>query len=148
MWYAEDDSSRHDHPPDTMIVERCAITCRAAPSFIRVGHLELWSRRAARGVDGAAAELRSLVEHAIDREFANEVNRSMPFKEQLMAMVRVFAKRQVRVHMPDSPCARAALGTASRPPRHRLASPPPRLRLAGSRASAVHVSLLSRLSCQ
>jgi len=144
MWYADTDVSREDHPPDTMIIERCAaafyfyfffaartaphahsaqhstarartlprlpaptnisfapsrscaITCRAAPSFIRVGHLELWSRRAARGVDGAATELRSLVEHALIREFAGEVDRSLPFKEQLFAMMRVFAKRQAR----------------------------------------------------
>ena len=65
MWYAEDDASRHDHPPDTMVVERCAITCRCAPSFMRVGHLELWARRAARGVDGSAAQLRAIVEHAL-----------------------------------------------------------------------------------
>ena len=76
-----------------MVVERCAITCRAAPSFLRVGHLELWSRRAARGVDGAAAQLRALVTHALQREFA-EVDSSRPFKEQLLAMVRVFARRQ------------------------------------------------------
>ena len=40
MWYAADDTGRHDHPPDTLVSERCAITCRAAPSFIRVGHIE------------------------------------------------------------------------------------------------------------
>ena len=70
MWYRDDDTSRADHPPDHMVVERCAITCRAAPSFIRVGHLELWARRVARGEEGAAAELRALVDHALGREFA------------------------------------------------------------------------------
>ena len=32
MWYAASDVGRRDHPPDTLISERCAITCRAAPS--------------------------------------------------------------------------------------------------------------------
>jgi len=93
MWYADNDQARHDHPPDTMVVERCAITCRAAPSFIRVGHLELWARRAARGVDGAAGELRQLVNHALGREFG-EVDSTLPLKEQLFGMMRLFAKRQ------------------------------------------------------
>jgi len=94
LWYANDDKERYDHPPDTMVTERCAITCRAAPSFLRVGHLELWQRRAGRGVDGAAAELKALVEHALGREFADEVNSSLPWRDRLFAMVRVFAKRQ------------------------------------------------------
>eukprot|EP00322_Chrysochromulina_rotalis_P005370 CAMPEP_0115890282 /NCGR_PEP_ID=MMETSP0287-20121206/33269_1 /TAXON_ID=412157 /ORGANISM="Chrysochromulina rotalis, Strain UIO044" /LENGTH=482 /DNA_ID=CAMNT_0003347045 /DNA_START=127 /DNA_END=1571 /DNA_ORIENTATION=+ len=97
MWYREDDASRHDHPPDHMVVERCAITCRAAPSFIRIGHLELWARRATRGVDGAAAELRALVQHAIGREFASAVDASAPEREQLLAVVRAFAERQAEL---------------------------------------------------
>ena len=92
MWYKEDDSSRHDHPPDHMVIERCAITCRAAPSFLRVGHLELWSRRASRptppeGISSPADELRALVNHAIDREFPS-IDRTLDERQQLLAMVR------------------------------------------------------------
>lgn len=97
MWYKENDATRHDHPPDHMVVERCAITCRAAPSFLRVGHLELWARRAARGVDGAAAELRALVEHALGREFADTVDPQQPERQRLLAMVRAFAERQAEL---------------------------------------------------
>ena len=96
MWYRPDDTSR-DHPPDTMVEERCAITCRAAPSFLRVGHLELWSRRAGRGVEGAAAELAALVDHAISREFAEEVDTALPRKEQLYGVLRAFAARQAQL---------------------------------------------------
>jgi len=95
MWYSEDDT-RRDHPPDTMAVERCAITCRAAPSFLRVGHLELWARRASRGVDGAAAELTKLVEHALSREFTH-IDPALPLKDRLFEMVRTFARRQARL---------------------------------------------------
>ena len=103
MWYAESDTGGREHPPDTLVTERCAITCRAAPSFIRVGHLELWARRASRGVDGAAAELRALVEHALQREFAEggesapAVPGGLPFKQSLFAMASAFAARQAKL---------------------------------------------------
>lgn len=31
--------------PDVMIEEKCAITTRVAPSFLRIGHVDLFSRR-------------------------------------------------------------------------------------------------------
>jgi len=95
LWYAPEDKSR-DHPPDTLVQERCAITCRAAPSFLRVGHLELWSRRAVRGEEGGAAELLLLVQHAIRREFAH-IDSSLPMRAQLLEMARTFAKRQAHL---------------------------------------------------
>ena len=55
-WYRkEEDASRpqHDHPPNVMQHERCAITTRVAPSFIRVGHFELFARRARKWVSGS-----------------------------------------------------------------------------------------------
>lgn len=94
MWYRDDDKGRNDHPPDHLVTERCAITCRAAPSFIRVGHLELWSRRAGRNLEGSLAELRSLVDHALKREFRGVVDASLPEKERLLGLVRAFAERQ------------------------------------------------------
>ena len=32
--------------PDMMVIETCAITTRVAPSFVRIGHLDLFARRA------------------------------------------------------------------------------------------------------
>lgn len=54
--------------------EPCAITTRAAPSFIRIGHIELFARRV-RGMlpksepEVATKRLHALVRHAIRREF-------------------------------------------------------------------------------
>jgi uncharacterized protein YdiU (UPF0061 family) len=59
-----------------------------------VGHLELWSRRAGRNVEGALEELRGLVDHALDREFRGVVDPSLPEKERLLGLVRAFAERQ------------------------------------------------------
>ena len=53
-----------------MIVETCAITTRVAPSFTRIGHIDLFGRRAQRAGAGTAQmdELRKMVRHAIFRE--------------------------------------------------------------------------------
>ena len=57
--------------PDVMIVETCAITTRVAPSFVRIGHVDLFARRAlARGPDSDAhLQLAQMVRHAVFREF-------------------------------------------------------------------------------
>ena len=96
MWYAAADLGRREHPPDTLISERCAITCRAAPSFIRVGHIELWARRAAKGEAGAEARLSALLEHALKREFP-EVDPGAPLRQRLFGMLRSFADRQAKL---------------------------------------------------
>jgi len=106
MWYKEGDRGGRDHPPDTLVTERCAITCRAAPSFLRVGHLELHSRRASRPAerDGehdpepTAAEARrmllQLFDAAVRREFAAEVDGAAPLPQRVVGVVRAFAARQ------------------------------------------------------
>jgi len=63
--------------PDVMVTEKAAISCRVAPSFIRVGHLQLFQRRVNRSqADGNAdkikqseKELRMMVEFALFREY-------------------------------------------------------------------------------
>lgn len=58
-----------------MQVEPCAITCRVAPSFLRVGHFELFGRRAANPPKGcgpaeqAVRSLEMLVDRALCVEF-------------------------------------------------------------------------------
>ena len=96
-WYSEGaNNQQYNFPPNHMIDEKCAIACRAAPSFIRVGHLELFSRRARRGDEAAQDHLRLLINHAIDREFS-EINRGTDdFEEHLLQLLLAFADRQAR----------------------------------------------------
>lgn len=62
---------------DVAIDEPAAITCRVAPSFVRIGHLDLFARRAAASLrtqnddDARSKELRDVVAHAIFREYAD-----------------------------------------------------------------------------
>lgn len=58
------------HGGDVTRRERCAITTRVARSFVRVGQLELYARRARTGDAHAAAELEALVRHVLAREYA------------------------------------------------------------------------------
>lgn len=55
--------------PDIMQAEPCAITCRVAPSFMRVGHIELFARRFnAAPSEQTKKELEMIIEHAMFRE--------------------------------------------------------------------------------
>jgi len=62
--------------PNVMIEEPCAITCRVASSFMRVGHVDLFSRRAEKtGFDTSTREwkeLEDIIWHACYREFRKD----------------------------------------------------------------------------
>ena len=58
-----------DRDPNRMVEEKCAISTRVAPSFLRVGHIEVHGRRARK--DAAAIPmLEQMIRHALKREFA------------------------------------------------------------------------------
>lgn len=70
--------------PDTLVEERCAITTRVAPSFVRIGHLDLFARRVENWkmkqtgdkipiIESAPyQELEDIMWHACFREFHDE----------------------------------------------------------------------------
>lgn len=77
-WYSSHAGWKKD--PDTMVKDRAAITCRVSPSFLRVGHLQLYERRIKRSQDEQERamrikELEAMVEHCIFREFPEINNR-------------------------------------------------------------------------
>ena len=75
-----------------MVEERCAITTRAAPSFLRVGHLDLFARRAEAGRAEALGELEALVEHALFREFPG-VRPGAPLPERAAGLLEAAADK-------------------------------------------------------
>jgi uncharacterized protein YdiU (UPF0061 family) len=90
-WYSEGSRS---HDPDRWVVDPAAITTRVASSFLRVGQIELFARRARRGEHpNAAAELEQILVHAIDREYAEEVDRTRPLGDQLLQLTAAFRDR-------------------------------------------------------
>lgn len=87
-------------PPDIVQMEACAITCRVSNSFLRVGHFELFARRA-RDADASVratglAELKALAAHALQREFSDQLKHA-EFQEQVVGMAREAAQRFARL---------------------------------------------------
>ena len=86
-WYTEGSSAFN---PDAMVDNPVAISTRVAPSFLRVGQLELFARRIRQQAHPAAGEeLRQFVEYAIAREYGNEIDTTAPFAKQVVAFAVV-----------------------------------------------------------
>ena len=94
-WYSENSRSTN---PDKWVVDRAAISTRVAPSFLRVGQLELFARRARRQEHPRAeAELEQILVHAIDREYRQEIPTDLELGEQLVRLTRAFRERLTRL---------------------------------------------------
>ena len=90
-WYAPNSSSID---PDVLVHNPVAITTRVAPSFLRVGQLELFARRVRRQAHpGALDELQMIVAHLIQRNYRPEIEPSLPFHEQMVQLAEVFRTR-------------------------------------------------------
>jgi uncharacterized protein YdiU (UPF0061 family) len=90
-WYGEGSRS---HNPDRWVIDAAAISTRVAPSFLRVGQLELFARRARKQEHPrAAAELEQILVHAIEREYRDEIDRNLPLGDQLVQLTAAFRDR-------------------------------------------------------
>ena len=77
-----------------MIEEDVAITTRVAPSFIRVGQLELFGRRARKHEHSKAyEELEKIVLHLINREYSQTINQNLKLKEKVLLLAKQFQDR-------------------------------------------------------
>ena len=80
--------------PDVMVDNPAAITTRVAPSFLRVGQLELFARRARSNAHPAALrELQQITEHLIARSYRAAIDAALPFAEQVLELARLFRGR-------------------------------------------------------
>jgi uncharacterized protein YdiU (UPF0061 family) len=90
-WYSDGSRSKN---PDRLISEPVAISTRVAPSFIRVGQLELFGRRARKQEHPQAMEeLEKIVLHLIDREYGDVINDKLPIAEKVVLLAREFCTR-------------------------------------------------------
>ncbi|MDF1877626.1 YdiU family protein [Sulfurimonas sp. SAG-AH-194-L11] len=90
-WFREDSHSRD---PEVMIEESVAITTRVAPSFIRVGQVELFGRRARKNEHpNARKELEMIVLHLIEREYSDEIDATLALKEKVLLLASEFRAR-------------------------------------------------------
>ncbi len=90
-WYSEGSRSQD---PDMFISEAVAISTRVAPSFIRVGQLELFGRRARKQEHPKAMEeLEQIVLHAIDREYGDVIDQKLSTAEKVLLLAREYRSR-------------------------------------------------------
>ena len=90
-WYSE---GSHSKDPDMLISEAVAISTRVAPSFIRVGQLELFSRRARKNEHPKAMEeLEKIVLHLIDREYGDVIDKKLTFAEKVILLAYEYRNR-------------------------------------------------------
>lgn len=91
--------------PDTMQLSTCAITCRTAPSFLRVGQVELFGRRARQRTGSARTEaekeLQLIVEHVMFREYphlspdstTSTSKSSLPLQDRIIILLEEISQK-------------------------------------------------------
>jgi uncharacterized protein YdiU (UPF0061 family) len=90
-WYSE---GSYSLDPDVLVSEPVAISTRVAPSFIRVGQLELFGRRARKQEHpNAMEELEKIVLHVIDREYRDLSEHTLGTAEKVVLLAGEFRSR-------------------------------------------------------
>lgn len=90
-WFRDGSYSKD---PELMIEEDVAITTRVAPSFIRVGQIELFARRARKNEHPEAfKELEKIVLHLINREYNEVIDKKLPLEEKVILLALEFRNR-------------------------------------------------------
>jgi len=90
-WFLNGSYSRD---PEVMIEEDVAITTRVAPSFLRVGQLELFGRRARKSEHPKAMqELEKIVLHIIEREYSDIIDENLPIQKKALLLAKEFQMR-------------------------------------------------------
>ncbi|WP_158973043.1 YdiU family protein [Paraglaciecola sp. L3A3] len=90
-WYSPGSLSQD---PDRYIYESTAISTRVAPSFLRVGQLELFARRVRFNQHPTAMqELEKIVLHVIEREYPGVIDSQLSTPEKIVLLARKFQSR-------------------------------------------------------
>jgi uncharacterized protein YdiU (UPF0061 family) len=90
-WYSQNSASEN---PDILTAEAVAITTRVASSFIRIGQLELFGRRARKNEHPKAMdELEKIVLFLIDREYGEVIDKKLATPEKVLCLARKFMDR-------------------------------------------------------
>jgi uncharacterized protein YdiU (UPF0061 family) len=90
-WFSK---GSHSYDPDRMISEPVAISTRVAPSFIRVGQVELFARRARKGEHPKAMqELEQIVLHLINREYSESIDQDLGLEDKVILLAQQFRTR-------------------------------------------------------
>jgi len=94
-WYSEGSTA---FEPDMMVQNPVAISTRVASSFLRVGQLELFARRArSQAHPEAMRELTMIVQHIAKREYRDAIDPNLSFLDQVVELARCFRQRLIEL---------------------------------------------------
>ena len=94
-WYTNNSRSID---PDILVNNPAAITTRVAPSFLRVGQVELFARRArCNEHEDAINELQMIVKHLIERNYREVIDPSISFTDQVVDLAHHFRGRLTKL---------------------------------------------------
>jgi len=80
--------------PDILVPDAVAISTRVASSFIRVGQIELFARRARKQEHPSAVkELEQMVLHLVEREYDKEIAQTLSLSEKALLLAQAFQHR-------------------------------------------------------
>ncbi len=90
-WYLKESKSLD---PEIMLENFVAITTRVAPSFLRIGQIELFSRRVRDNKNNVSIEeLKVIVEHLIERNYNEEIDDNKPLQEKIIEVAYLYRNR-------------------------------------------------------
>ena len=92
-WYKENSI---EIEPDELVENQVAISTRVAPSFLRIGQIELFARRAKNNSHKRALnELNMIIKRLIIVNYKSDIDINLPFKEQIINLALLYRERLI-----------------------------------------------------
>ena len=92
-WYKENSK---EIEPDILVENQVAIATRVAPSFLRIGQIELFSRRVKNNSHNKALdELKMIIRRLIIVNYQREIDINLPLKEQIIMLAYLYRERLI-----------------------------------------------------
>ena len=92
-WYKENSK---EIEPDILVENQVAISTRVAPSFLRIGQIELFARRVKNNSHNKALdELKMIIRRLILVNYQREIDTNLPLKEQIIMLAYLYRERLI-----------------------------------------------------
>ena len=92
-WYKENSK---EVEPEVLVENKAAISTRVAPSFLRIGQIELFARRVKNNSHNEAlSELKMIIKRLIIVNYKNDIDINLPFKEQIINLAFLYRERLI-----------------------------------------------------
>jgi len=92
-WYKENSK---EIEPEVLVENQAAISTRVAPSFLRIGQIELFARRVKNNSHNEAlSELKMIIKRLIIVNYKNDIDINLPFREQIINLAFLYRERLI-----------------------------------------------------